>query len=76
MYGSVVKTASKKTLSKFMREHISKGAQIRTDGWAGYKGLNVCISVEVVCRTTTAVGMVNSSGVLPVADVLVLSGKI
>lgn len=22
-----------------MHEHIDKGAQVRTDGWAGYKGL-------------------------------------
>ena len=39
MYGRVIETANKKNLKKFMHEHIHKGAQVRTDGWAGYKGL-------------------------------------
>jgi hypothetical protein len=39
MYGRVIDTAAKKNLKDFMESHISPGAQVRTDGWAGYKGL-------------------------------------
>jgi hypothetical protein len=28
-----------KNLKKFVGEHIAKDAQVRTDGWTGYKGL-------------------------------------
>jgi hypothetical protein len=40
-YGKVVETASKKNLSDFMKEHIDPNADVRTDKWAGYKGLGV-----------------------------------
>jgi hypothetical protein len=40
MYGQVIKTASRENLKEFMESHISKNAQVRTDGWTGYKGLN------------------------------------
>ncbi len=39
MYGRVIETASRKNLKSFMQSHISPTAQVRTDGWAGYKGL-------------------------------------
>jgi hypothetical protein len=39
MYGRVIETASKKNLKQFMGEHIRADAQVRTDGWTGYKGL-------------------------------------
>jgi len=39
MYGRVIPTASRKNLSSFMKDHIAKDAQVRTDKWAGYKGL-------------------------------------
>lgn len=39
MYARVIETASKENLSAFMNDHISAEAEIRTDGWAGYKGL-------------------------------------
>ena len=39
MYGRVIETASEKNLKKFMAEHIAKEAQVRTDKWTGYKGL-------------------------------------
>ena len=39
MYGRVIKTASKKDLQCFMKDYISPEAEIRTDQWAGYKGL-------------------------------------
>lgn len=39
MYGRVIETASKVNLKKFMQEHISTEADVRTDKWAGYKGL-------------------------------------
>jgi len=39
MYGRVIETASKKNLEKFMAEHIHQDADVRTDGWTGYKGL-------------------------------------
>jgi hypothetical protein len=39
MYGRVIETADKKNLKKFMSESIHKDAQVRTDGWTGYRGL-------------------------------------
>lgn len=39
MYGRVIETASKKNLKKFMEDHIDTDANVRTDGWTGYKGL-------------------------------------
>jgi hypothetical protein len=39
MYGRVIETASKKNLKKFMEDHIAADANVRTDGWTGYKGL-------------------------------------
>ena len=39
MYGRVIKTAGKKDLQCFMKDYISPEAEIRTDQWAGYKGL-------------------------------------
>jgi len=39
MYGRVIETASKKNLKKFMEEHISIDADVRTHGWTDYKGL-------------------------------------
>lgn len=39
MYGRVIETADKKNLKKFMCESIHKDAQVRTDGWTGYRGL-------------------------------------
>jgi hypothetical protein len=41
MYGRVIETADKKNLKKFMSENIHKDALIRTDGWTGYKGLEI-----------------------------------
>lgn len=39
MYGRVIETASRENLSKFMKDHISPSAQVRTDKWSGYKGM-------------------------------------
>jgi len=39
MYGRVIDTATRKNLKSFMESHISPDAQVRTDGWAGYRGL-------------------------------------
>jgi hypothetical protein len=39
MYGRVIETASRKNLKKFMKEQINSDADVRTDGWTGYKGL-------------------------------------
>ena len=39
MYGRVIEAASKKNLRQFMGEHIAADAQVRTDGWSGYQGL-------------------------------------
>ncbi len=39
MYGKVIQTASRKNLSTFMKDHISKEAEVRTDQWSGYKGM-------------------------------------
>lgn len=41
MYGRVIETASRKNLKKFMAEHIRGDAEVRTDGWTGYKGLEL-----------------------------------
>lgn len=38
-YGRVVKTASKANLGRFMMDHIDKDAEVKTDGWSGYKGM-------------------------------------
>lgn len=38
-YGRVVETASRKNLGGFMKDHIDKDAEVRTDGWSGYKGM-------------------------------------
>jgi len=39
MYARVIKTASKENLQGFMKDHIKPEANVRTDRWAGYKGL-------------------------------------
>ena len=39
MYARVIETASKKNLKGFMKDHIKPEANVRTDQWAGYKGL-------------------------------------
>ncbi len=39
MYGKVIETAHKKNLKPFMIDTIHSQAYIRTDRWAGYKGL-------------------------------------
>lgn len=39
MYGRVVEKADRKSLKKFMSENIDKDAEVRTDGWTGYLGL-------------------------------------
>lgn len=39
LYGRVIGAASKKNLQQFMQQHIDATAQVRTDGWTGYKGL-------------------------------------
>jgi len=39
MYGRVIMRGSKKNLQGFMKDHISPEADVRTDQWAGYKGL-------------------------------------
>jgi hypothetical protein len=38
-YGRVVETASKVNLGGFMRDHISSNAEVKTDYWSGYKGM-------------------------------------
>ncbi len=38
-YGRVVKTASKADLGRFMKDHIDKDAEVKTDRWSGYKGM-------------------------------------
>lgn len=40
MYAKVIPTASRENLSGFMKDHISKDADIRTDKWSGYAGLS------------------------------------
>jgi hypothetical protein len=39
MYARVITRASKKNLKGFMKDHIKPEADVRTDKWAGYKGL-------------------------------------
>jgi hypothetical protein len=39
MYARVIGAASKKNLKEFMKGHIKPEANVRTDQWAGYKGL-------------------------------------
>lgn len=39
MYGRVIEKADRKSLKKFMNENIHKDAEIRTDGWTAYIGL-------------------------------------
>ncbi len=39
MYARVIGAAGKKDLQGFMKDHISPEANVRTDKWAGYKGL-------------------------------------
>lgn len=39
MYARVIGAASKKNLKGFMQDHIKPEANVRTDQWAGYKGL-------------------------------------
>lgn len=39
LYGRVIKTASKKNLQSFMKDHIAPEANVKTDKWSGYKGL-------------------------------------
>ncbi len=39
MYGRVIRTASRKNLKDFMEAHISPQAEVKTDKWSGYKGL-------------------------------------
>ncbi|MEX2566509.1 MAG: IS1595 family transposase [Cyclobacteriaceae bacterium] len=38
-YGRVIETASKVNLGGFMTDHIDKDAQVKTDFWSGYKGM-------------------------------------
>lgn len=39
MYARVIGTASKENLTGLMKDHIKPEANVRTDKWAGYKGL-------------------------------------
>ena len=39
MYAKVIGSASKRNLKEFMQHHIKKEALVRTDKWAGYKGM-------------------------------------
>jgi len=39
IYGRVSETASRKHLKRFMLDHIAPGAEVRTDRWSGYSGL-------------------------------------
>lgn len=40
MYGRVIETAGKENLKLFMQDHIKAEANVRTDKWTGYTGLN------------------------------------
>jgi len=40
MYARVIKNAGNKELSPFFKDHISKEAKIRVDGWSGYSPLS------------------------------------
>ena len=33
-------SASKENLQSFIKDHVAKGSTIKTDGWAGYKGID------------------------------------
>ena len=39
MYGRVIQAANKNSLSSFMKDQIESDAEIKTDKWSGYKGL-------------------------------------
>lgn len=39
MYARVIISASKRNLKDFMIQHIDNEAEVRTDKWAGYRGL-------------------------------------
>ena len=39
IYARVIETAGKENLQGFMKDHISIEANVRTDEWAGYKGI-------------------------------------
>lgn len=39
LYGRVVETAARKLLKQFMLDHIAADAEVRTDRWSGYNGL-------------------------------------
>ena len=39
MYARVIDSASKENLKGFMKDHIKVEAKVRTDRWAGYKGM-------------------------------------
>lgn len=39
MYAKVIDTASKKNLKEFMQQHVDPNAEVRTDKWSGYQGL-------------------------------------
>lgn len=38
-YGRVIETASRANLGRFMKDHIHKDAEVKTDCWSGYKGM-------------------------------------
>jgi len=38
-YGRVIESASKANLGSFMQDHIATDALVKTDCWAGYKGM-------------------------------------
>jgi hypothetical protein len=38
-YGRVIESVSKANLGSFMRDHIAADALVKTDYWAGYKGM-------------------------------------
>lgn len=40
MYGRVIETAGKENLKLFMQDHIGAQADVRTDKWTGYTGLD------------------------------------
>jgi hypothetical protein len=39
IYGRVVETATREILKRFSLDHITPGAEVRTDRWGDYKGL-------------------------------------
>ena len=38
-YGRVIETASRVNIGGFMKDHIDKEAEVKTDCWSGYKGM-------------------------------------